>query len=718
MGSQALGSTRADAASSTAPSTQVRTRRWHDRPRPDLKLTAALLVGAWVLPILTTLTKLDPLIVVLVVFATGGLLRVGATVVDRLMITLALLIGLALVGGLLFSLWPWGLQPIALSGVALTLLVAAYAWTGSPPPWRTWPRRLLGSDLVLLFALVLGTVVAYWPSFGFGTKGVDLGNKLGFAGLTGDRLRHFSLFDTIHRLGGYTFLMQGKAKSSVDPGMLAIYPPGQHYIYALGDIFLRSNMNPGNPVNEMIRYNEWVSLGYGFFIVAVAWSARWVAGPYLAGWRRVLLVGAVTSFLGTGAFTSAIWCTWDPQVFGMALLAIMAALCFRPPTSPRLHIALMALMFIALCLTYELFAPFAGILIVVSLAVYRKRLLPHWKLLVGVGIVGTPLAFSEYYAAHRAGLNGGSAAAATGFTIPLSWLALTVLGVACVGGFAVVAARRRPSAVAGLLAVLLGGLAVVVMIFKERGQGPIVDLYYVQKFDQAWAIIMLVAAGTFGHLLRRPALPRRGWSGALAGVGAFVVAIALTHGYWWAPQITRPPEPASDTNPGAAWSLSASSNWAGIWMGRNIVPANIPPLEELNKTHSLGDGVPTVMVIFPDAGSNVNLTLQLATLNQDAGTMGPVVYGYGANAANLGLNAANGLTCAGVGPNGQSVPWTATQQQNLAGLEAGIAAVGKPVRVIVLTEQLQKALSLWADSHPDAVSSVLWEAQLVGAPQC
>jgi hypothetical protein len=717
MGSQALGS-RADAASSTAPSTQTRTGGWRRRPGPNLKLTAVLLVGAWVVPILTTLTRIDPLLVVLIVFGTGGLLRVGSTVVDRLMITLALLIGLALVGGLLFSLWPWGLQPIALGGLALSLLVLAYAWTGSPPPWRTWPRRMLGSDLILAFGLMFGTLLAYWPSFGFGTSGVDLGNKLGYAGLTGDRLRHFSLFDTIHRLGGYTFLMQGKAKPMVDPGVLAIYPPGQHYIYALGDIFLRSNMNPGNPVSEMMRYNVWVSLGYGFFIVAVAWSARWVAGPYLAGWRRSLLVGTVTLFLATGAFTSAIWCTWDPQVFSMGMLAMMAALCFRPPTNPRLHIVLMALGFITICLSYELFAIFGGILILASLATYRRRLLPHWKLLVAVAIVGAPAAFSEYYAAHRAGLKGGSAAAATGFTIPLSWLVFTLLGVACVGGFATVAARRRPSAVAGLLAVLLGGLAVVAMIYEERGQGPIVDLYYVMKFDQAWAIIMLVAAGTFGHLLRRPALPRTGFSGALAGVGAFVVAIALTHGYWWAPQITRPAEPASDPNPGAAWALSASSNWAGIWMGRNIVPANIKPLEELNKMHMLADGVPTVVVIFPDAGSNVNFTLQLATLNQDAGTMGPVVYGYGANAANLGLNAANGLTCAGVGPDGQSVPFTATQQQNLAGLEAGIAAVGKPVRVIVLTQQLDTALTQWGDAHPGAISDVLHEPQLTGAPQC
>ena len=149
-----------------------------------------------------------------------------------------------------------------------------------------------------------------------------------------------------------------------------------------------------------------------------------------------------------------------------------------------------------------------------------------------------------------------------------------------------------------------------------------------------------------------------------------------------------------------------------------MVPDNVEPLEKLDKLHMLTDGVPTVTVIFPDAGSNVNLTLQLATLNQQAGTMGPVVYGYGANAANLGLNATGDLTCAGTGPNGQSVPWTAAQQQNLAGLEAGISAVGKPIRAIVLTRPLQQALTAWGASHPGTINRVLYEPQLTGPPTC
>jgi len=687
MGSQALGSpagaaVSADTGSAPAP---------RPRRRPGPALIAALFAGAWVLPLLTQLTRTDPLVVLLVVFGTGGLLRVGSTVLDRLMATLALLIGLAIVGGLLFSLWPWGLQPLALSWVALNLLVAAYVWLGAAPPWRNWPRRVLGSDLVLLIGLVAGTLVAYWPSIWGGPA-----NRLGFAALTGDRIRDFNLYDTIHQLGGYPFLMQGKAKAALDPGMLTQYPPGQHYIYALADIFLRSNMNPGSTVDEFNRYNVWVSLGYGFFVLCVAWAARWVAGPALKGWRRVFLVTAIAGFLAIGSFSSAIWCTWDPQVFGMGLLALLAAFCFRPPTGMRTHVALMALLFIAICMTYELFAPFAAILIVVSFGIYRKRLLPHWKLILVVAVVTAPAALSEYLSANSAGLNTGTASQATGFTIPVSLLVLVVLGVLSLAGFGTSAARRRPSAVAGLIAVVFSGLAVLVyMFYSNPDNQPLGDIYYFQKFVQAWVVIMLVAIGSAGHLLRRPVLPARGVAGALAGCCAFVLAIGATHSYWWSASLTV--QTTDTVNSGVGWSPSASSTWASIWMNKKyIVPANINPLLHLSKKHMLADGVPTLAIIFPDQGSNVNLSLQLAALNRDAGQITTPI--------NAGLSYTDCLVpdkslCA--------AGWTAAQDKGLAQLEASIEASPVPLRVIVDSDRLYSSLTAWSAAHPGKITTVL-----------
>jgi hypothetical protein len=697
MGSQALGSP-AEAANSIGSSAPPRTGRGPARPR--LWVVIALFAGAWVVPVLTQLTKTDPLLVLLVVFATGGLVRAGSTIVDRLFVTIALLIGLAVVGGLVFSLWPFGLQPIALGGVAFTLLVAAYLWLGAPPPWRSWPRRMLGSDVVLLLGLIAGFLVAYWPSWS-----TLAGSKLGYAGMTGDRLRHFNLFDAIHRYGGYTFLMQGKVKSAVDPGMLAVYPPGQHYLYALADIFLRSSVNPGNAANEMMRYQIWVSLGYGFMIASVAWAARWVAGPLLKGWRRVFLTTAIAAYLFAGAFTEAVWSTWDPQVVSMAQLAMLAAICFRPPRGWRLHVALMAVLFVAVCLTYELYAPFAAILIAVSLFYHRKRLLPHWKTLLVVTIVAIPAALSEYIAAKNGGLSASTAVQATGFTIPLSWLVMTMLGGFGLLGFVARGARRRPSAVVGLIAGALSTLAVLaMMLYMFHTVGAV--SYYFWKVVEAWAVILMVGAGSFGHLLPRPRLAVSGWKGLGVGLCAFLLAVGVTRSFWWSTVLNPAPAPANAANSAINWQPGSGATWSSVWMADRIAPDNIAVLGVLEHEHLLISKIPTVTLIYTDNLSNVNMTLQLAVLNQRAGTMSSVIYGSSTDAYR-GLDSSDRLVCAGL--NGAA--WNAQELKNLAEVEAGIKAVGKPVRVVVATRQLQTKLEQWGSQNPGSLYDVVYLSQ-------
>lgn len=689
MGSQALGSEAAQAESADPRSVQAPPAR----RRPGLPVVLGLFAGAWAVPLLTQLTRTDPLLVLLIVFGTGGLLRVGSTVLDRLMATLALVFSLAMTGGLIFSLWPWGLQPVAVGGTGLTLLVAAYVWLGAPPPWRGWPTRVLGSDLALLLGFFAATAIAYGPSWG-----EDSGTRLALAGITGDRLRHFNLFDTIHRVGGYTFLKQGSAKDMVDPGMLATYPPGQHFLYALGDIFLRSNVNPGSATGELQRYNVWISLGYGFFVLCVAWAARWAAGPSLAGWRRAFLVTAIVGWLSVATYTSAVWCTWDPQVLGMGLLGVLAAFCFRPPRDPRTHIVMVAVLCVAVCLTYELFAPFAAILAAVSAYVYRKRVLPHWKLLIVVAVLAIPAALSEYIAAVDAGLNSGATAQSIGFTIPFSKLALIVMVAAVVVGFAGSRARRRPSAWAGLLAVLLSGGAIIAFrIYQERTIGT--TSYYYPKAEQAWAVLMLVASGTAGHLLRRPKLPERGWAGLGAGVAAGVVAVVATGSYWYGPaEVSKPHTTAS--NAGTVWKLRGGTNWASYWLSGQHSPAYIAAMQNLLRWQLLGDDVPTLVIAYGGQANNVNLSLLLATLNHDAGLITDQV--------NAGLSNTDGLTSVGV--NGQD--WNPVLLNNLGQLEASIAASPVPLRVIVSTAPLRDKLNEWSRSNPGKITSVVYKPDI------
>jgi len=635
----------------------------------DPRLVGGLLAASWVLPVLTHLLRADALLIVVIVYGTGGLLRVGGTALDRLMITLGLLIGAAIAAGIPFSFWPFGLNPIAVGGTALTVLVVLGTVLRRRP---RWPGRVLGSDLALLGAFGAGSVVAFGPSW-FASRG----HQLAYAVLTGDRTRHFSLFDTIHRIGGYTFLMQGKAKSMVDPGMLAVYPPGQHFTYALLDIFITSHTDPGNPTSELMRYEVYTCLGYGFFVLCVAWGARWVAGPSLAGWRRTFLVGAISAFLCTGVMTTAIWCGWDPQIFGMGLLALLAACALRPPSSGRLHIVLMASLTVAIFLTYELFAPFAALIIVVSAVLYRKRWLPHWRLAVVAAVLTIPASLSELVVAKQGGLQSSQAALNIGFTVPMTKSSLAVILLLSLAGFAVKRARRRPTAVAALVS-MLGCGAAVAAFWAYQHETIHTTSYYFEKAVQAWVIVALVGVGTAGHLLRRPALPSRGLAGAALGCCAILAGIVATDSFYYGPlQFSY-----------AKMKPGRHTTWERVWLsGQYIIPSNRDAMNTLLGRGLLGDGQPTLVIWEDHTLENINLTLAMATLNHDDGLLASQIYQ---------LNAVPGLG----GDAGSPGSWTEQQQAGLASLENTLAASKTPLRVIVGSSALAGRLEQWQAQNP------------------
>lgn len=638
----------------------------------DPRLVGGLLVAAWALPVITHLLRADALLVVLIVYITGGLLRMGGTVLDRLMVTVGLLIGAAIAAGIPFSFWPFGLNPIAVGGTALTVLLAIAVALERRP---RWPKRVLGSDLVLIGSAAAGTAVAFGPLWN-----ATPGHRLAFSMVTGDRVRHFSLFDSIHRLGGYTYLMQGKAKSIVDPGMLAVYPPGQHYTYALLDIFLTSRTDPGNPTSELLRYEIYTCLGYGFFVLCVAWGARWVAGPAMAGWRRTFMVAAIGTFLCTGVLTTSIWSGWDPQVFGMGLLALTAAFALRPPTDGRLHIVLMAALTIAIFLTYELFAPFVALMLLVSGVIYRKRWLPHWRLAVAVAVVTVPASVSELLSAKAGGLQSSQAALSIGFTIAMSRDSLIIIGVLSLAGFAMPAARRRPSALGALVSVAACGAAVFAFRMYQHATIHTTSYYY-EKAVQAWVVIALVGVGTAGHLLRRPKLPSRGLVGVAVGCCAAILGFAVTDPFWHGPiEFTRT---TTTMWPGA------HTTWARVWTnGRYIFPSNQNAMATLKARGLLGDGQPTLTLWHAASLENVNLSLSMATLNHDDGLISSQIYQL------------NGLE--NVGDISGAKPLTKDQQTNLAAVETILAQSPTPLRVIVGSSTLAQLLQQWSAQHPAA----------------
>lgn len=633
----------------------------------DPRLVGALLAGAWALPVVTHLLHIDALLIVVIVYLTGGLIRMGGTVLDRLMVTLGLLAGTAMAAGIPFSFWPFGLNPIAVGGSALTILLAIAVTLRRRP---RWPRRVLGSDLPLLAAMGIASAVAYGPLWF-----QNAGHRLAFAALTGDRVRHFSLFDSIHRLGGYTYLMQGKARGVVDPGMLAVYPPGQHFTYALLDIFVTSHTDPGSPTAELMRYEVYTCLGYGFFVLCVAWGARWVAGPALAGWRRTFMVAAIAAFLSTGVMTTSIWCGWDPQIFGMGLLALITACALRPPAGGRFYIVLMAALTVAIFLTYELFAPFAALIIVISAVLYRRRWLPHWKLAVGAAIVTIPVSLSELLSAKQGGLQSSQAALAIGFTVPLTKQSLAIIAGLSVIGFAARTARRRPTAIAALAGSLLCGAAVLAFWAYQHATIHTTS-YYFEKAVQAWLIVALVGVGTAGHLLRRPKLPSRGVLGAALGCVAILAGFVATDSFYYGPIKFS----YAKMKPGA------HTTWARVWgSGHFIFPTNRSAMDTLLARGLLGDGVPTLTVWQDHTLENINLSLVMAALNHDDGAISPQIYQLN-SAPDLGVTADAG--------------WTGQQDQSLTALEGVLAQSSTPLRVIVGNSTLAGKLEQWKVQHP------------------
>jgi hypothetical protein len=99
----------------------------------------------------------------------------------------------------------------------------------------------------------------------------------------------------------------------------------------------------------------------------------------------------------------------------------------------------------------------------------------------------------------------------------------------------------------------------------------------------------------------------------------------------------------------------------------------------------LGDGVPTLTVWQDHTLENINLSLVMATLNHDDGSISPQIYQLNA-APNLGAAADTG--------------WTSDQDKSVTVLEGILAQSSTPLRVIVGSSVLAGKLEQWKTQHP------------------
>ncbi|GIG67188.1 hypothetical protein [Phytomonospora endophytica] len=639
--------------------------RFNDGSRRAGMLVAAL-ASAWAVPTLLHLAHADFLSPLLLWLAVASVLRTGGTMLDRLVPALGLLVSGVLIAGLVTTFWPWGLEPVPIAGSGLSLVVVVAGVTGRRPQL---PRRLLGSDLLLVAGGAGAAAVAVLPRLG--TRGLDWA-AYGF--VNGDRVRHVNLFDTILRIGGYPALNPGEASTALEPAMLRQYPAGAHFLYATVDSFVTGG-DPGTALAGANHYFWYASAAFGLFTFTVAWAARRVAGPQIAGWRRAALVAGICGFLGTGFYTTMLWEGFDSQILGMALLALLIAVLARPPRRAPEQFLLVGALTVAITYTYTLFAAPAAIAIVAAavLSWPRVRRHPWWAITMAAGF-GAVAAIQPLIWYLRE-FKGAEHLNTDGFIMPLPTSVL--VGLTVVAALGVAAPVRRRSPRLRTLAVLgLGGWGLTVVLFAYNMATVGHQSYYFRKLPQVLGIILLVTAGT--ALARLPRFrPRAGWRSRAACAVAAGVALILSGAV---PYGTVKFDPAGHL-------IAADTTWGQVWATGRIGAPVGDLLTALAERGMLADGVHTVVFYSPDGPQNKHASLILGALNRDLGVTAPQAY------ATKGEDL--------VGHDG---PLPASHK----GLVAFLACLDRltiPLRVVVGDERLAEALNAYATTHP-AVSVV------------
>ena len=518
----------------TAADRSAETRRGGPRP---LWLAAAL-AGAWALPLVTHLVGVDWLVPVAVLAGVAGLLRGVRTALDRLVVSLAIVFGALCVAGLLFSVWPWRLHPVAMGGAALTALVGFAAVTG-----RRWalPRRFPAADLLTALA---AAGVALFAAVPFLTK--DLGGRVGIVATGEDMGRHLMLTDVIGLVGGYAFLHPDRAEPYLAQGLevgLRTYPQGVHLGYAVASRFLRSSGGNTDAVGQA-DITLWLYVAtYAFLGLAVLWAARRVAGPAfadVAGAARLLPVLTVAAaWLAFGDPIAVFSRGYPNQVTAMALVAVLTAVVVRP--LPRLgdQVALLALLLIGISFTYHLYLPYAGLAAAVwtvRAGVWRQgRRRARAAVLVAAvlaapAVLLTPLLTLRAASAENLGAAGTALPIDRPMTVLLVGLAL--VGLLARGGL------RSPARRTGLAALVAAAAVTAALgLYQVATVGR--TIYYFEKLAHAGIVVGLVLLGSLARVVPRWYRPGadRAWrwrpaTAALAPALVVCLVLAALGGPW------------------------------------------------------------------------------------------------------------------------------------------------------------------------------------------
>jgi len=651
--------------------------------RQGAALVAVLVAAAWLLPLAAHASHVDWLILIAAWLGIASLLRAGRLLVDRLVLAGILLVGFLIAAGLVFSVWPWGLEPVPVGGVTLSTVVLAGAISGRRP---RLPRRLVPTD-----AVILGAAALSWSCMNAPTAGKSFAGKLPYIAAREDMFNHYTLFDAIHRVGGYAFLNLGAIKPYMSPGLLnptamEFYPQGMHYLFALVDVFLRSDTDPGSNLGEYNRFALYNVAVLAILAAVLVWAARWIAGPGLAGWRRGFVCVVVGGLAAVGQLTTLYWQAFAAHAAGLVVLAAAIAVCSRPPRAAREQLLLLGAVVVASTFIYNLTAVMVLGMTGIAVAVYWRRLRGHWRFAAGVGVPVICVALVPYAAQAFAGFNASDKFLMWGSALHFSRVPLVVFALAALSAMVTRNGRRSPSwRVASFSVLWCGALTVAMCCYAYLKVGD--TTYYCEKLIEGVWVVSLACFGAVGMLLksdlsiigraRRSGSPSRVENAAAGGLTAVAAAVLVG---------VIPLVPTTMANGAPAQNVT----WGAAWRDGFISSDFSAPLATLAKHRLLGDGVPTI-VLFADWGqTNWRVSMFNAALNHDRGII--------TDRAIDAIMNSNGLGTLKLPAAGNPIP--AKDESSLLNLEALIKSSHVPLRIVVSNRDVADYLRAFGAADP------------------
>ncbi|MCP2327394.1 hypothetical protein HDA40_005901 [Hamadaea flava] len=611
---------------------------------PRWVMACGLLLLAWALGFGLVALHVAWLLVPIAWLSVAALLRVGESLLDRLIAGALVITGFVMAAGLVFSVWPWGLDPAPVAGVTLSAVVLAGVLSGRRPrlPRPQWRDAVpVGASLVI-------TTLAALPYL----RATDFAGVLGAMMSGEDSSRHASLVDQIRDIGAYTFIHPRMTSDILNPGM-SDYPQGWHLVAAIIENLLTSTTRLGSGENGIVLLVVLMLATFFALMLVVTWGAGRVAGPRRSPGAYLLIVLGAGWLAAWSELVRTMVYTYPAEMACLAFLGALVVAVVRPAVKVRDQIVLIAALTIGVGSTYYLFLPIAVVIAVGGVIMDRRRM-RRVPFSVAAGVLVAGLSAAQAAAAVVLGKRDEQiAVGALGDIRPIEIALFALLIIA-----GVVLGRRRPAwrryavPLVTALAAAVGILLYQVLSGGDPG-------YYFGKMLHVVVLVLILGVAAVGEVagpaLRRLSSRPRVRTTAAVGVLAVFAVGQIVFGI---PSLTDFP-----------WLTSQAAAKTGL-------PSQARTIVAVHRACPTDPDRPTVVFFSdPEQRYGYSESIFLAALQRQAGRGYRVAY---------------------------SLPWSSVEKR----ADAIVRRATKPVRIVVGDEGARAALATALRASPERAANV------------